>query len=182
MVPESIEIIGAIKASERARILNPLIRRSLKDADRRGESLALIRPKSLRFSWVKKSADEVDDERKKHKILADQLSLFDDTAKPLEPCDYRFKIDWIDQEGARRSHTCDDWETVSAFRRRRFKMGESDALDSLRVTYEKDYLEAGMALAFSTHSRRNIHFSDRNQWLLVGIVRLDENTQSDLFL
>ena len=47
-------------------------------------------------------------------------------------------------------------------------------LDSLKKTYEQDYMQRGMALAIGTHSRRN------NQWLLVGVIRVDDIPQLDL--
>ena len=76
--------------------------------------------------------------------------------------------------GKTHSHTCDDWETATAFSRRRDRLGEVDALKSLKDTYEQDYLRKGMRFALGTHSRRD------QQWLLVGVLRVDEQTQQEL--
>jgi len=55
------------------------------------------------------------------------------------------------------------------------------AIKYLKEKYEEQYLSAGLVLGFSTHSRRNIENATSNQWLLVGLIRLDETTQTQLF-
>jgi len=42
------------------------------------------------------------------------------------------------------------------------------------VTYEEEYLKKGIRFALGTHSRRD------EQWLLVGILRVDEQIQPEL--
>lgn len=100
--------------------------------------------------------------------------MLDKPAPPLEPCPYEFKVRWVDLNGQEHNRTCDDWETSTAFLRRRERHGEQDGLLSLRQTYEEDYMARGMRLALGTHSRRN------QQWLLVGILRVDDLAQSEL--
>ncbi|MEZ5893444.1 MAG: hypothetical protein R3C58_09950 [Parvularculaceae bacterium] len=182
VVPESIETGGVLKSNERIRILNAIMRPSLDDASDKNESLALLRPKSINFSWIKKSDSRLENERAKHEVRARQLSLIDKVeAQPLIPSPYEFRVKWIDQDNTRHEHACDDWETSTAFFVRRRALGNDNAaLESLRETYEIQYMRDGMALAFSTHSRRNITFGDRNQWLLVGMIRIDETKQQDL--
>lgn len=182
VVPESLNVTGTIKKSERARILNPLIRPSFNEANARNESLTLLRPTSIKLTWEKKSEAELDSERQKHAALANQLSMFDSTAEPLEPCPMQFFVEWKDYSGDKRKHECDDWETSTAFKRFERQYGETEALEILRKKYEEEYFEAGLALAFSTHSRRNVTYGATNQWLLVGLVRLDIDTQQDLLL
>ena len=182
VVPESISVIGKIKQPERASFLNPLVRPSFEDAETRGESLALIRPVSLKLRWYEKSEAQLAKERGDHKSLANQMSLLDQTAKPLEPCPVQFRIHWRDANGVSRRHECDDWETSTAFNRFEREYGRDRALKTLQETYEDIYFEAGLALAFSTHSRRNSHYGQQNQWLLVGILRLNYSSQDDLFL
>ena len=171
-----------MKRRERARLLNPLIRPSLADADSRGESLTILRPAELRFSWRQKSPSEIDDERRKHADLANQASIFDKEAKPLEPCPYEFKLRWRDQDGKIRNHTCDDWESVGAFFKFRGQFGETEGLKILKQKYEDEYFKVGLVLGFSTHTRRNVHHGTANQWLLVGLIRLDRSSQGDFFL
>lgn len=174
-LPESIVVCGELKTSERARFIAPLLRESTDEAASRGESLTLVRPTSLKLSWKSKSDAQLADERQKHKELANQLSLLDEPAEPLDPCPYEFSMHWHSPDGKAHKHTCDDWETSAAFFRRRRSMGEEEALTSLKTTYEDDYLNHGMALALGTHSRRS------DQWLLVGIIRVDEYKQTELF-
>lgn len=182
VVPESITVGSELKKSERARFLNPLIRESFEDADSRHESLTLLRPKALTILYEEKSESELANERTKHADLAAQMSLFDKTAKPLEPCPIQFTAKWVDSSGKTRKHECDDWETSSAFFRFRKNCGQQKALETLKEKYEQQYFNAGIALAFSTHSRRNVEHGTKNQWLLVGLIRLDDYAQRDLLL
>lgn len=181
-MPESISVGKELARRERASFLNPLVRESFADAEDKGESLALLRPKAITFKYKRLTDAELHDIRTKHAKLADQMSLFDATAEPLNPCPFEFKVDWIDQSSKRRSHTCDDWESVGAFFNFRSRYGEIEGLKILKDKYESEYFDRGLALAFSTHSKRNIHYDTPNQWLLVGLIRLDEDLQSDLFL
>ncbi len=184
VVPESIAPGALVKQKERVNFLNPLIREVLSAANDKDESLTLIRPKSINFSWKQKSDEDISKERIKHAELANQLSLLDATeAKPLTPCPYVFRLKWYDQSDKEHNHTCDDWETSTAFfRRRKFHGTDSDGLLSLKHTYEKEFMQKGLALAFSTHSRRNVTFGTPNQWLLVGMIRLDDSPQGDFLL
>ncbi|NQV98495.1 MAG: hypothetical protein HQ483_02260 [Rhodospirillales bacterium] len=182
VVPESLVVTGKLNKNERARILNPLVRNSFSEANSLNESLTLIRPQKLLISWDKKSETDLNNERRKHAALANQLSLLDPTAEPLEPCPIQFYVEWKDSVGADRRHECDDWETSTAYKRFQRMYGETKALKIIKTKYEKEYFRAGLALAFSTHSRRNITYGMQNQWLLVGLVRLDIDTQRDLLL
>jgi len=180
--PESIKPGRSLSRTERAKFINPLVRDSFDDADSRGESLTILRPQSIELSWSEKSEHEISSERAKHADLANQLSLFGQTAKPLEPCPVQFKVKWKDSLGKIRNHECDDWETSTAFNRFERLYGRDRALKFIKEKYEDQYFEAGIVLAFSTHSRRNVTYGTRNQWLLVGLIRLDYDGQGDLLL
>lgn len=182
VIADSLSVTGSIKRSERAKILNPLIRNSFEEANERGDSLTLLRPKKLTLKHRRKSDEDLEKETRKHKELADQLSLFDETAKPLKACPIQFIVEWIDQDGKKRRHENDDWETSAAYNRFERMEGHVRAIEILKEKYEQQYFDAGLALGFSTHSRRNVHFAKDNQWLLVGLIRLDEDNQDDLFL
>lgn len=181
VIPESIVLGSKLKRSERAHFLNPLVRASLAEADSRNESLAIVRPQSFEFGWNRKTDAELADERIKHAALANQLSMFDQTAKPLDPCPYQFEVRWRSQDGSEHRHTSDDWESAQAFRNFSRSHDEKAALGALRDNY-LDYFKRGLVLAFSTHKRRNATHGTPNQWLLVGLVRLDHSSQPDLFL
>lgn len=181
VIPESLEVVGRLADKERASFLEPLVRSSFAEADARRDSLTLIRPSRFSLHAYEKSAAFLEKETAKHKDLADQLSLLDVTAKPLKPCRMRFVARWYDQDGHARAHECDDWETSAAYNRFEQSYGQEGAIQALRDNYEK-YMAAGMVLGFSTHKRRNAEFGAANQWLLVGLIRLDECIQSSFDL
>ena len=165
-----------MKVAERSRVAFRLTRESTKEAESKGETLTLIKPREFQFTWKKKTTKKMDQERRKHAELANQISLLNPTVKPLEPCPFEFTVSW--RIGAENPHenTCDDWETSTAFFRRRARaVSEEEALKSLKDTYEIEYMQKGIRLALGTHSRRN------KQWLLVGILRVDDQKQGELF-
>jgi hypothetical protein len=133
VIPESLQVGKPLRKSERARFLNPLVRSSLEDADARGESLALIRPKSLNLSWTEKTPDEIERERRKHAALAAQMSFFDATAAPLDPCPVQFIARWQGVDGKVHRHECDDWETSTAFNRFERTYGRAEAIKVVRT-------------------------------------------------
>ncbi|MCB2064392.1 MAG: hypothetical protein KDE25_13290 [Novosphingobium sp.] len=183
VISKSLTAKGRMKSAERADFLAPLVRGSLSEADERRESLTLIRPRSIRLEAQLKSQQELESETLKHKALADQLSLLeeDEVVEPLKPCRMQFVLHWQDQDRCSHRQECDDWETVAAFNRFDREYGESRAVSFLKEKYEDQYFKAGIVLGLSTHSRRNIENNTKNQWLLVGLIRLNETTQSSLF-
>lgn len=176
VVHETIKVLKSLRQGERSRLACQMTRESTEDAVSRGESLTLLKPSDVRLSWRLKSDAEIEGERIKHAELANQLSFLHDPPKPLDPCPYEFTFRWRDQSGKEHSNICDDWETSTAFFVRRASKGEQGALASLRDTFEVEYPQKGMRLALGTHSRRN------NQWLLVGILRVDDAVQTELLL
>lgn len=180
VVPETLTVSGYLKAIERTEFLQPLVRASFEEANACRDSLTLIRPLSLALEATAKSASELADERAKHAELANQLSMFDTSARPLVPCPMRFVAKWQDQDGKHRSHECDDWETAAAYNRFERQYGPEEAIKILREKYEHEYMKAGLILGFSTHKRRNAEFGTQNQWLLVGMIRLNAATQGTL--
>jgi hypothetical protein len=152
---------------------DPLFRGSLKEAADRGESLTLIRPKTLRFKFRLKTDEELGEEKiRRAKTLA-QGSLLDKELDAIEPCPYDLKMQFDDEAG-RHEMTCGDWETAATFFNRRRGYGEAAALEQLRSTYEETYFQQGVALALGTVKKRP------NQWLLLGIIRLNETVQPRL--
>jgi hypothetical protein len=183
VLSKSLTAKGKMKQRERANFLAPLVRSSLKEADACRDSLALVRPRKIRLEAHEKSPSELASETQKHKELADQLSLLeeDEAVEPMTPCRMQFVLHWEDQEGSNHRQECDDWETVAAFDRFEREYGEQLAIKYLKEKYEQQYFSAGLVLGFSTHSRRNLENAERNQWLLVGMIRLDDTNQSSLF-
>ncbi len=182
VLQESLVPTSTMKREERADFLAPLVRSSTEEADAARDSLALVRPKRITLHAHDKPLDDLEYETREHRKLADQGSLFevDREVKPFVPCRKRFTLDWIDLNSKLHTHVCDDWETVTAFERFDRMYGEERALVELRQKYEHQYFESGLVLGFSTHSRRNIEYGMKNQWLLVGLIRLDETNQTQL--
>jgi hypothetical protein len=133
-----------------------------------------VRPKDIELTWREKAASEITDEARKHAELVAQASMFQQQAKPLTPCPYEFRLRWTDSDGVQHRNVCDDWETSAAWFNRRKELTSEGALRFLKDKYEGLYMEKGMVLAIGTHSRRD------QQWLLVGLIRLDESRQGDL--
>ena len=69
---------------------------------------------------------------------------------------------------------CGDWETSATFFGWRKRYGEAEALARLKDTYEDTYTDKGVALAMGTVAKRP------KQWLLLGIIRMDEVFQPRL--
>lgn len=182
VVPESLQVGGELRKGERAEFLAPLVRGSFGEANDRRESLTLVRPKRIEIIATQKSQAELELEAQKHRELANQLSFFDQTAEPLRPCRMHFRARWLDQDGKERNHECDDWETSAAFNRFEAGYGSNQAVQFIKQKFEEQYFNAGLVAAFSTHSRRNVEFGMANQWLLVGLIRLDETSQSSFLL
>ncbi|MEL6566974.1 MAG: hypothetical protein AAFQ22_01055 [Pseudomonadota bacterium] len=180
VIPESIEIKNKVGPEERTNILNELIRPSLFDASQRKESLALIRPERINIRAFQKSDDLLKKETEEHRRLAQQGTFFSEPVRPFSPCPFKFRLSWNEFGQSTRHHTCDDWETSTAFFNFRRRYGEKEAIKKIAEKYE-EYFSKGLALAFSTHSRRNQHFSSFDQWLLVGMIRLDRTSQGNLF-
>lgn len=173
--PESIGVLGRLKEGERSRVARMLTRDCQLHAASLGESLTLVQPFDVGFSWRRKSTAALSREKQKHAALTSQLSVFEKHVQPLEPCPYTFRFSWTDSNGVARRHTCDDWETSTAFARRRDRLAsEAEALKSLQATYEEDYVRRGMRFALGTHKRR------KEQWLLVGVLRVDDSSQTEL--
>jgi hypothetical protein len=72
--------------------------------------------------------------------------------------------------------TCEDWETAATFYKWERLLGVKAALDRMDTVFNEEYPVAGMAFAMGTHSRHP------DQWLLVGVLRLDALHQAALAL
>ena len=172
---QSLEIIGQLHKSEREKFLASSIVSSLEKEREKGRSLALIRPRIIRFFHEKKSAETIEEERVKFERLHKQADLFN--AKPLipyKPSPYIFKYTYETDDGER-TGTCQDWEMEATFYFWEKRYGEKTALDNMLKTFGEDYPRKGMVLAMGTHSQ----YPDT--WLINGVIRLDEIQQLSLF-
>ena len=167
---QSLRLVSKMAQRERAGFFDRLLRPSYAAAAEQGESLALVRPSGVRFRWKAKKTAEVENERAKIAIASAQGSLLDAPLSELEPCPLHLFMGFEDASG-RHSMMCGDWETSATFWKWREQYGEERALASLKEVYEEQYFSAGMALAMGTVARRP------QQWILLGIIRLNEATQ-----
>lgn len=173
---ESIEIVGELKQKERLNFLQNLEVSSLNKIKAEGKSLALLRPRELKFSVEKKSAKDLEEERAKFKSIASQADLFHTVQIiPYEPCPYLFKYNYVTDDGER-TGTCQDWETDATFFNWSRHYGEQKALENMQRVFGEEYPSKGMVFAIGTHSL----YPDT--WLINGIIRLDEIRQMSLGL
>ncbi len=174
---DTIQLGDVMPRQKRAAFLEPILTGSTAEAASKGMSLTLVRPAKVRFRYKPKTAREIAEERQAYEDAARQTSFLDPDPDliALNPCPYAFHFDWTDADGKAHKATCDDWETAVTFYRRERDIGADEALASMAKTFGEEYPEKGMAFAMGTHSRRS------EQWLLVGVLRLDQVNQLSLF-
>ena len=172
---ETIIAQTVMPQKKRASFLSPIIFDSILHAQEAGNSLTLIRPLNSKFTWKRKTEAEVEKERLGYEFAANQLSFFDNELKALTPCPYEFKFSFEDGAGPH-AHACKDWETSAMFNKFRREYGETDALKKMSEVFNEDYPSRGMAFAMGTHSSPK----RAKQWLLIGVIRLDEPKQFGL--
>jgi hypothetical protein len=170
---DRLEVERPLNTREHASFLNPLIMQSTEEAAACGRSLTLVRPIKPKFKFRKKRPSLVAAEREGYRETMRQTSLLDEELKPIEPVPYIFYFSYEDSSG---THTmqCSDWETSAAFWKLRKKYGELRALEHLSKTYNEEYPRKGMVFAMGTVKARP------KQWLLLGVIRLDEALQPRL--
>lgn len=173
---QSIEIIGELKQKERLSFLQRLEVSSINKVKAEGKTLALLRPRDLKFSIEKKSSEALVEEKKKFAESAAQADMFNSSPLiPYEPCPYVFKYSYVTDDGER-TGTCQDWETDATFYNWSRHYGEQKALENMQRVFGEEYPGKGMVFAMGTHSL----YPDT--WLINGIVRLDEIRQMNLGL
>jgi hypothetical protein len=173
---DSIIRVDHLTRNKRAQFLQPLVVSSTNYAASIGRSLAIVRPQSMKFYWKKKSLEELEQEKRDCIAAASQFSMFDDELEALDPCPFEFRIDHVTEDAKPHTHECLDWETLAWYWRltKVQKMPPNEALEEMNRVLNEEYPTKGVALAFGTHSRRH------HQWLLIGIIRLDEPDQQAL--
>jgi hypothetical protein len=171
---DSISVECSLPDAEWSRLLTPLITGSAIEAMEQGRSLTLIRPRNTRFVAKRKSAAALAEEREAYKIAAQQTSIFDKELAELEPSPFDFRFQFEDDAG-RHDYQNGDWETHVMFWRWRDRYGEADTLERMASVFNDDYPKRGMVFALGNQAKRP------QTWQLLGVIRLDEMTQGDLF-
>lgn len=171
---QSVEIVGDLPVRERDSFLNRVAVDSLKKQRQEGKSLALLKVAVHEFYHKRKSHDDFAKEVAVRNELKLQSDLFTrENIIPKDPCPFSFFYSYLDADGSH-TGTCQDWETEATFLRRRHEMGEVKALEWMHEMFGKHYPERGMALAMGTHRYRH------DQWLINGVIRLNEQPQLPL--
>jgi hypothetical protein len=168
---DRLEVDGTLDKKERLSLLDPLILPSTAEAAARGMSLTLIRPIKSEFKYRKKGPDIIEAERKAYRIASRQMSMFDKELAAFEPVPYAFAFAYEDATG-KHMMQCGDWETSATFWRFSKDYGEQAALDHLARTFNEEYPRKGMVFAMGTVKKRP------NQWMLLGVIRLNEKRQA----
>lgn len=172
---DSISIVGELKQKARTQFLERAIIDSRTSAYKSGKSLALIRPRNPVFAFKRRTSDEMAKLVKGYDEINASPSLFGtSTIAPREPAPYEFSYKYEDGDGPH-DQRCHDWEVEQTFLKWRDAYGEQRALSEMSGVFGEEYPRKGMVLALGTHGQRNW------QWMIIGIIRLDEITQPGLF-
>jgi hypothetical protein len=171
---DSIVVEHKLAHDERSRLLTPLVTGSAVEAMELGRSLTLVRPRNTRFAAKPKSVADLKEEREAYKMAAQQTSIFDKELAELEPSPFDFRFHFEDAAG-RHDYQNGDWETHVMFWRWRDVYGEASALERMAGVYNDEYPKKGMAFALGNQAKRP------QTWQLLGVIRLDQLMQGDLF-
>ncbi|MGX7709355.1 hypothetical protein [Methylobacterium sp. Gmos1] len=168
---ETIKKDGHLPDRERSTLLEPLIVGSALEAQERGQSLALIRPRNTRFTYRAKKPADIEADREAYKRAACQTSFFDEELAALDPSPFEFKFSFEDAAG-RHEYRNGDWEAHAMFWRERQRTSETEALRWMDGVFNQDYPRRGMAFAIGNMFKRP------KTWQLLGVLRLDEAKQA----
>jgi hypothetical protein len=116
---------------------------------------------------------DIADEREGYQFAARQMSMLDKDLEAPEPIPYEFEFAYEDAAGKHKMQ-CGDWETSAAYWNVSKSNGERAALDHLSKTYNEKYPSKGMVFAMGTVKKRP------RQWILLGVIRLDETQLASL--
>lgn len=171
---DSIKIVGSLKPKGRQQFLEKAIVDSPAQAYKNGKSLALVRPRNPNFRFRRRSSKELADLLKGYQEINASPALFGTTTiVPREPAPYEFLYSYEDSDGPH-VQRCHDWEVEQTFLKWRDAYGEERALTEMTRVFGDEYPSRGMVLAMGTHGQRNW------QWMIIGIIRLDEIQQPSL--
>ncbi len=171
---DTIVCSGKLPTKDKTPFVNSLIDPDLETATQCDKSLTLCRPSYADFTISRKSQEQFDQETRAYETAAKQGTLFGNELDPIQPCEFSFRYKWVDSKGVPHSHECADWETDATFFRFKKMYGEEKALTQITHIFGEKYPSEGMVFALGTHSKRP------KQWLLVGVLRLDETLQPSL--
>lgn len=131
-----------------------------------------MRPKNPVFSWIRRSQSVIDGIKRGYDEIRQSPDFFGSTdIVPREVPPYQFSYKYYDELGKLHDQKCHDWEIERTFLNWRDNYGEDRTLTEMRRVFGEEYPSKGMVLAMGTHGQRNW------QWMIIGIIRLDEIDQ-----
>lgn len=172
---DTIVVGKEMPRAERANFLNPLVSPSIAAAVERGDSLALIRPIETRFTFRRKSEEQLSEEREYYRQAAAQTSFFDEELAALEPTPFDFRFKFRDQD-AGHDFANGDWEAHAMYFAARARgQSEKETLDWMDQVFNVDYPQKGILFAVGNQAKRP------QTWQLLGVLRVDASNQASLF-
>ena len=111
----------------------------------------------------------MDEERDAFKRAASQTSILDKELAALEPSPFEFRFKFEDDDG-RHNFQNGDWEAHAMFWNGIHRMKENEVLDWMNETFNVEY----MLFAVGNQAKRP------RTWQLLGVLRVDEMTQTEL--
>ena len=167
-----VKIVGKLKRNERERFLKLAEVDNTDQQYKNGKSLALIRPQNPQFYIKRRDAAEIEKVRRAYDAIRRSPDFFGTTdIVPREVAPYEFYYKYTDGQGAH-DQRCHDWETEQTFLNWREGYGEAKALSEMKRVFGEEYPARGMAFAIGTHGQRNW------QWMIIGVIRLDDSPQA----
>ncbi len=168
---DTILVEGEVPPNRRAEFLDRLLVGSARIAASKRQSLALIRPKNVRFIFKKKKPAAIDAEKALFVKAGRQTSFLDADLEALDPVPYAFAFRFEDDDG-QHTYQCGDWETQATFWKWKRTYGEQRALQDLSARYNDEYPKKGLAFALGNVLKRP------HTWQLLGVIRADDKFQT----
>jgi hypothetical protein len=163
-----------LPAKDRENFLVPLVSASASDAANKGRSLAVVRPRSTKFYYRPKTAEQIAAERAAYEQAARQDSFFDKRLAVLEPSPYEFRFKFEDASGSH-DYANADWEAHAMFFMGRSRFGNDEAtLNWMSGTFNDLYPKRGMMFCVGNIASRP------QTWQLLGVLRVDESAQGSM--
>lgn len=150
-------------------------------------SLAVFKPTQiLDFTWTAEERDWPPEKLEQITLMLNQQDLFADNAsreafKVVNPLPYKFSYKFKDSMGRESKLSVIDWEAGALFWHclRDANGDEQAALRKVRQKYMDSFLKTD--LHFFMGTTWGHHFVSRNPWLIVGVLPIPFENQTDLF-
>lgn len=171
---QSLVVTGSVPERERHAFARRALVTDLDEQLTQNKSFALIRPEKPVFSIIKMDETELEKERQERLAFHAQLDMFSKPIVEKEPPPFRFNYKF-EFSGKARNYNCIDWETEATFFKWRASYGEDKTLELMRERFGREMPSKGVVFAMGTHRVKIF-----NNWLLSGVLRVDEEKQRTL--